>query len=247
MGQGNPGAPGQGGPGGGGPPDQKKDKDQEKKKWEHRPPTRTGRRRRRRGAQGANRLPQIFPTAKCKLRLLKHERVKDFLLMEEEFIRNQEVFKPHEEKDQEERDKMEELRGSPLAVGSLEEMIDDNHAIVSSSVGPEYYVSVLSFVNQDLLEPGASVLMHNKVMAIVGILGDDTDPMVSVMKVEKAPLESYADIGGLDTQIQEIKEAVELPLTHPELYEDIGIKPPKVSRPNPNPNPNRNPNPKPNP
>jgi 26S proteasome regulatory subunit T2 len=49
--------------------------------------------------------------------------------------------------------------------------------------------------------------------------------MVSVMKVEKAPLESYADIRGLDSEIQEIKEAVELPLTHPELYEDIGIKP----------------------
>jgi 26S proteasome regulatory subunit T2 len=47
------------------------------------------------------------------------------------------------------------------------------------------------------------------------------------MKVEKAPLESYADIGGLEEQIQEIKEAVELPLAHPELYEDIGIKPPK--------------------
>jgi 26S proteasome regulatory subunit T2 len=46
------------------------------------------------------------------------------------------------------------------------------------------------------------------------------------MKVEKAPLASYVDIGGLDAQIQEI-EAAELPLTHPELYEDIGIKPPK--------------------
>ena len=45
--------------------------------------------------------------------------------------------------------------------------------------------------------------------------------------MEKAPLESYADVGGLEDQIQEIKEAVELPLTHPELYEDIGIKPPK--------------------
>jgi 26S proteasome regulatory subunit T2 len=51
--------------------------------------------------------------------------------------------------------------------------------------------------------------------------------MVSIMKVEKASLESYADIRGLDSRIQEIKEAVELPLTHPELYEDIGIKPPK--------------------
>ena len=48
-------------------------------------------------------------------------------------------------------------------------------------------------------------------------------------QVEKAPLESYADVGGLEQQITEIKEAVELPLTHPELYEDIGIKPPKVS------------------
>ena len=47
-------------------------------------------------------------------------------------------------------------------------------------------------------------------------------------QVEKAPLESYADVGGLEQQVQEIKEAVELPLTHPELYEDIGIKPPKV-------------------
>ena len=51
--------------------------------------------------------------------------------------------------------------------------------------------------------------------------------MVSVMKVEKAPLESYVDIGGLDAQIQEIKEAIELPLTHLELYEDIRIKLPK--------------------
>lgn len=64
-------------------------------------------------------------------------------------------------------------------------------------------------------------------LSVVGLLQDEVDPMVSVMKVEKAPLESYADIGGLDAQIQEIKEAVELPLTHPELYEDIGIKPPK--------------------
>ena len=108
-----------------------------------------------------------------------------------------------------------------------DKLIDDNHAIVSSSVGPEYYVNILSSVNQDLLDPGCSVLLHNKTMSVVGILSDDTDPMVSVMKVEKAPLETYADIGGLEDQIQEIKEAVELPLAHPELYEDIGIKPPK--------------------
>jgi 26S proteasome regulatory subunit T2 len=223
------------GAGGGAPPsngdrkDDAKDGDKKKKKkrFETRPSNRQGRRRRRKGPSGVNKIPTVVPTSKCKLRLLKLERVKDYLLMEQEFIRNHEVFKPHEERDQEEREKLEELRGTPLNVGNLEELIDDNHAIVSSSVGPEYYVNILSSVNQDLLDPGCSVLLHNKTMSVVGILSDDTDPMVSVMKVDKAPLETYADIGGLEDQIQEIKEAVELPLAHPELYEDIGIKPPK--------------------
>jgi 26S proteasome regulatory subunit T2 len=94
-------------------------------------------------------------------------------------------------------------------------------------VGPEYYVPILSFVDRDEIEPGCTVLLHHKSNAVVGLLQDDADAMVSVMKVEKAPLESYADIGGLEKQIQEIKEAVELPLTHPELYEEIGITPPK--------------------
>merc|ERR1712126_775683 len=147
--------------------------------------------------------------------------------MEEEFIRNQERLKPQEEKNEEERSKVDDLRGSPMSVGTLEEIIDDNHAIVSTSVGSEHYVSILSFVDKDQLEPGCSVLLNHKVHAVIGVLGDDTDPMVSVMKLEKAPQESYADVGGLDTQIQEIKESVELPLTHPELYEEMGIKPPK--------------------
>ena len=64
-------------------------------------------------------------------------------------------------------------------------------------------------------------------LAVVGVMQDDADPLLNAMKVEKAPLESYADIGGLEDQIQEIKEAVELPLTHPEIYEEIGVKPPK--------------------
>ncbi|RHZ32696.1 hypothetical protein DYB26_011071 [Aphanomyces astaci] len=220
MGQGQSGLPGS-------KKGDKKDEPPKKKKFEPRGGAITRKRKKKKGPSAATRIPAVFPTAKCKLRLLKLERIKDFLLMEEEFIKNQEVMKPKQEKDEEERSKVDDLRGTPMGVGTLEEMIDDNHAIVSSSVGPEYYVSVMSFVNQDLLEAGCSVLLHNKVMAVVGILSNDTDPMVSVMKVDKAPLESYADIGGLDQQIQEIKEAVELPLTHPELYEGIGIKPPK--------------------
>lgn len=224
---------GQSSPGGGPPgaPGEQKKKDQEKKKkWEPpAPPPRVGKKQRKRDAASGlgSKLPTVTPSAKCKLRLLKLERIKDYLLMEHEFVQNQEQLKPQDERNEEDRSKVDDLRGSPLSVGTLEEIIDENHAIVSSAVGPEYYVGITSFVDKTQLEPGCSVLLHNKVMSVVGILQDETDPMVSVMKVEKAPLESYADVGGLEQQVQEIKEAVELPLTHPELYEDIGIKPPK--------------------
>lgn len=65
---------------------------------------------------------------------------------------------------QEERSKVDDLRGTPMSVGTLEEIIDDNHAIVSTSVGSEHYVSILSFVDKDLLEPGCSVLLNHKVI-----------------------------------------------------------------------------------
>lgn len=136
------------------------------------------------------------------------ERIKDYLLMEEEFIQNQERLKPEstkEAKDEEETTKVEDIRGSPMAVGTLEEIIDDEHAIISTASGPEFYVSIMSFVDKDLLEPGCSVLLHHKAQSIIGVLQDDADPMVSVMKLDKAPTESYADIGGLENQIQEIK------------------------------------------
>jgi len=225
MGQNQSGA-GSGDGGGGGGNGGKR----EKKKYERPPaPTNVGRKRRPKssGAGLDTKLPGVTPATKCRLRYLKLERVKDYLLMEEEFVGAQEKYRPQEERAEEERAKVEEMRGTPLGVGTLEEIVDDNHAIVSSAVGPEYYVTIMSFVDKDMLEPGSSVLLHYKYMTIVGILADDVDPAVSVMKVDKAPLESYADIGGLEQQIQEIKEAVELPLTHPELYEDIGIRPPK--------------------
>merc|ERR1711983_256396 len=214
---------GAGGEGGG-----KKNDKGEKKKYEPPVPTRVGKKRKRvKGPDTASKLPAVTPHTKCKLKLLKQERIKDYLLMEEEFIRNQERLEPQEEKIEEERSKVDDLRGTPMSVGSLEEIIDDNHAIVSTSVGSEHYVSILSFVDKDQLEPGCSVLLNHKVHAVVGVLSDDTDPMVTVMKLEKAPQETYADIGGLDQQIQEIKESVELPLTHPEYCEEMGIKPPK--------------------
>ena len=55
------------------------------------------------------------------------------------------------------------------------------------------------------------------------------DPLVSLMKVEKVPDSTYDMIGGLDQQIKEIKEVIELPIKHPELFEALGVAQPKVS------------------
>ncbi|KAG7904777.1 hypothetical protein KL907_002993 [Ogataea polymorpha] len=211
------------------PSGKKKDQDKKKEKPKYEPPvqTKTFGRKKRKGPDNIAKLPSVLPNTRCKLKLLKLERIKDHLLLEEEFVTNQEILQPTEQKQAEEREKIDDIRGTPMSIGTLEEIIDDDHAIVSSSSGPEYYVSILSFVDKGLLEPGCQVLLHHKTVSIVGVLQDETDPVVNVMKMDKSPTESYADIGGLESQIQEIKEAVELPLTHPELYEEMGIKPPK--------------------
>ena len=103
-----------------------KKKKPEKKKWQPpAPPTRVGKKVKKKGMDGANRLPNVTPASKCMLRKLKLERVKDWLLMEEEFVANQERIKPHTERAEEEKSKLDDLRGSPMSVGNLEEIIDD--------------------------------------------------------------------------------------------------------------------------
>jgi len=236
---------GQSGMGGEGRDDKDKKKDKPKYEPPPRPTTRVGRKKRKAGGtSAAAKLPAIYPTSRCKLRLLRMQRIHDHLLLEEEYVENQERIRKAKavntaqpasaggdsdalDRNADERSRVDDMRGSPMGVGNLEELIDDDHAIVSSATGPEYYVSIMSFVDKDLLEPGASILLHHKSVSVVGVLTDDADPSVSVMKLDKAPTESYADIGGLEAQIQEVREAVELPLLHPELYEEMGIKPPK--------------------
>lgn len=74
----------------------------------------------------------MTPLSKCRLRQLRLERIKDLLLLEEEFLVNQEAVKPREQAEAADRSQVDQLRGTPMGVGSLEEIIDDNHAIVSA-------------------------------------------------------------------------------------------------------------------
>ena len=199
---------------------------------------------------GDSKIPTITPHLRCKLRLLRLERVNDYLTLERDFLEsvagstssstadvNTNVIKTAAsaasasasssgQDAAKARSAVNRLRGSPMEVGELEEMIDENHAIVSS--GPaKYYVPILSFVDRRELGVGSVVLLHEQSNAVVGVLPTNSDSSAGALKVDVAPTESYSDIGGLEEQIMEMKETVEFPLTHPELYDEIGIQPPK--------------------
>ena len=78
-----------------------------------------------------------------------------------------------------------------------------------------------------MLKPSASVALHKHSNALVDVLPPEADSSITMLGADEKPDISYSDIGGLDTQKQEVREAVELPLTHFELYKQIGIDPPR--------------------
>ena len=92
---------------------QRERRQEEQKRRMEAPPVRIGRKKKK-GVENAIRLPQINPLTKCRLRLLRLDRVKDYLLMEEEFIKNQERLKPQDENKEKERLKVDEIRGTPM-------------------------------------------------------------------------------------------------------------------------------------
>ena len=211
------------------PPSGNNNENKKDRKRKHKKPllTNIGKRKKSKGPSTIEKMPTVMPNYACKLRQLQLDKMNDYLLLEEEFIDQCQLLEINEDKIEEELKQIQAIRGGTMVVGTLEEVIDDDHAIVTVPGYGENYVCIMSFVDRELLELSGSVLVDEKIQAIVGILEDDTDANVSSMKLDKAPKETYADIGGLEKQIQEIKEAVELPLTHPELYEEMGIKPPK--------------------
>ena len=97
----------------------------------------------------------------------------------------------------------------------------------TSTAGSTYYVRILSTLDRELLKPNSSVALHRYSHSVVDILPPEADSTIQMMQMGEKPDVTYADIGGLDLQKQEMKEAVELPLTHFELYKQIGIDPPR--------------------
>ena len=118
------------------------------------------------------------------------------------------------------------IKAIPLIVGQCLEKVDATRSIVSNGTGSNSLVHTLSFLDHTLLKSNTSIGLHRSSSACVEILPPETDSSVSVIEASDRPEVNYSDIGGLDSQKQEIQEAIELPLTHGELYKQIGIDPP---------------------
>ena len=99
--------------------------------------------------------------------------------------------------------------------------------IVKASSGPRYIVGCRKKINKDQLKPGARVSLDMTTLTIMRILPREVDPMVFKMAAEDPGNVSYTEIGGLNEQLRELREVIELPLTNPELFLRVGIKPPK--------------------
>ncbi|MCD6209979.1 MAG: proteasome-activating nucleotidase [Methanophagales archaeon] len=125
------------------------------------------------------------------------------------------------------RSELEKLRAPPLLVGTIVNVIDDRRIVVRSSTGPQFVVTYTQYVEPSEIVPGAQVALNQQSLAVVSVLPSAKDPSVCGMEVIESPDVDYTMIGGLDEQIEEIREVVELPLTAPERFERVGVEPPK--------------------
>lgn len=125
------------------------------------------------------------------------------------------------------RAEMERLKSPPLIIGTLKDILPDGRVIVKSSTGPDFIVSISEYVPPEDLIPGARVSLNKQTLAVMGVLPQSLDPIVTGAEIIEKPKVTYADIGGLEEQIRDVREAVEDPLLRPELYKKVGIEPPK--------------------
>jgi proteasome regulatory subunit len=125
------------------------------------------------------------------------------------------------------KSEIDQLRSPPLVIGTITDVLDTNRVIIRSSAGPRFLVKSSLCIDPENLKPGLRVTLNQQSLAVVDILPESYDAQVYGMEVVETPEESYSDIGGLEQQVTEIREAVELPLRRPELFEKIGIEPPK--------------------
>lgn len=149
------------------------------------------------------------------------------------------------EKVKENNDRIKMNKQLPYLVSNVVELLDleeqqeeeganvdlDAHktkcAVIKTSTRATYFLPVIGLVETDELKPGDLVGVNKDSYLILEKLPPEYDSRVKAMEVDERPTETYTDIGGCDAQIRELMEAVVLPMTKKELFQNIGIQPPK--------------------
>ena len=123
-------------------------------------------------------------------------------------------------------EELRNLRSPPFVIGTVQDRIGDN-AVVRSSNGTIFLVTVNRRIDDVAVVSGARVAMNQDTLSIIEVLDSAWDPLVSGAEVLNRPDTTFSDIGGLDEQIYQLRQCIELPLAKPEAFRDFGIDPPK--------------------
>ncbi|TFF95645.1 MAG: AAA family ATPase [Promethearchaeota archaeon] len=118
---------------------------------------------------------------------------------------------------------VDNMKENPLRIGSVERVLKDGRVIVVHAPGNRVILPPNDALNP---QAGDQVALHPKNLQIIEILSRKIRGHVAGMELVETPDVTFEDIGGLDAQIQAIREIVELPLLHPELFKQLGIDPP---------------------
>mmetsp|Transcript_34146 Transcript_34146/g.37742 ORF Transcript_34146/g.37742 Transcript_34146/m.37742 type:complete len:436 (-) Transcript_34146:64-1371(-) len=132
------------------------------------------------------------------------------------------------ERFQKTEDDLQALQSVGQIIGDVLKRLDSERFIVKASSGPRYVVGCRTRLSQSKLVPGTRVALDMTTLTIMRLLPREVDPTVFHMQSgEDEAKVSFSDIGGLNEQIRELREVIELPLTNPELFVRVGIKAPK--------------------
>jgi proteasome regulatory subunit len=116
------------------------------------------------------------------------------------------------------------LKQSPLFVATVQEVTNEGVIIKQHGNNQEALTEVTDEMREDI-EPDSRVAVNNS-LSIVKTLDDETDVRARVMEVSESPEVTYSDIGGLEDQMTEVRETVEMPLNKPDAFDQVGIEPP---------------------
>ncbi|XP_054163503.1 26S proteasome regulatory subunit 10B [Oppia nitens] len=112
-------------------------------------------------------------------------------------------------------------------VGEVLKQLTDDNFIVKATNGPRYVVGCRRQLDKSKLKAGTRVALDMTTLTIMRYLPREVDPLVYNMSHEDPGDVNYSSIGGLSEQIRELREVIELPLLNPELFQRVGITPPK--------------------